>query len=365
MILLYHIHLHCIREVCSSRWWNWSKNLRIAYHLDNSVWFMPTHILYILRNVAALCSSEELIPVTDLSWADKQVCLLRGQGYCWGPQKTWGRHFSGHILQVLDILLRGWWETGSHTTGEHHIILLYGIVRVSLLRAALNIPPQLQPYQPMKDFGWLRPKGSTSGGIWHPWDHRLVAHFESSSLFMLLCFPIQDYSSGEMLSGEIKKELISVLQPLVAQHQERRKLVTDDTVKQFMTPRKLEFPGFNDWSISSTYSSVLLFHRVYSSVLSVHTISRFQMRIKQDLNSAELWQVPNSVCLRVHWIQTYSWVFWHVNVSDSPMEFYEVSLYSLVAYHVITFSIIKPWKSWHSMLTGYFVEFSEYTITKM
>ena len=57
---------------------------------------------------------------------------------------------------------------------------------------------------------------------------------------LLFC---QDYSTGKMLSGEIKKELISVLQPLVAQHQERRKLVTDEVVKEFMTPRKLEFPG--------------------------------------------------------------------------------------------------------------------------
>jgi tryptophanyl-tRNA synthetase len=44
-----------------------------------------------------------------------------------------------------------------------------------------------------------------------------------------------------MLSGEIKKELISVLQPLVAAHQERRKKVTPEVVKQFMTPRKLNF----------------------------------------------------------------------------------------------------------------------------
>ena len=57
---------------------------------------------------------------------------------------------------------------------------------------------------------------------------------------LLFC---QDYSTGKMLSGEIKKELISVLQPLVAQHQERRKLVADEVVKEFMTPRKLEFPG--------------------------------------------------------------------------------------------------------------------------
>lgn len=55
----------------------------------------------------------------------------------------------------------------------------------------------------------------------------------------------EDYSTGKMLSGEIKKELISVLQPLVAEHQERKKLVTDEVVREFMTPRKLEFTGFN------------------------------------------------------------------------------------------------------------------------
>jgi len=44
-----------------------------------------------------------------------------------------------------------------------------------------------------------------------------------------------------MLSGELKQELIAVLQPLVAEHQERRKTVTDDLVKQFMNPRPLNF----------------------------------------------------------------------------------------------------------------------------
>lgn len=66
---------------------------------------------------------------------------------------------------------------------------------------------------------------------------------------MFICnrfFYLQDYSNGKMLSGEIKKELISVLQPLVAEHQERRKFVTDEVVKQFMTPRKLEFPGHSN-----------------------------------------------------------------------------------------------------------------------
>lgn len=49
-----------------------------------------------------------------------------------------------------------------------------------------------------------------------------------------------DYSSGKMLSGEIKAELIKVITPLVERHQRARSLVTDDVVKAFMTPRKLK-----------------------------------------------------------------------------------------------------------------------------
>jgi tryptophanyl-tRNA synthetase len=49
------------------------------------------------------------------------------------------------------------------------------------------------------------------------------------------------YTKGEMLTGEIKKELIDVLQKLVGAHQEKRKQVTEEIVKKFMTPRKLIF----------------------------------------------------------------------------------------------------------------------------
>ena len=44
-----------------------------------------------------------------------------------------------------------------------------------------------------------------------------------------------------MLTGELKKTLIGVLQKLVSEHQERRAKVTEDVVKQFMTPRALNF----------------------------------------------------------------------------------------------------------------------------
>nr|XP_023025888.1 tryptophan--tRNA ligase, cytoplasmic [Leptinotarsa decemlineata] len=49
----------------------------------------------------------------------------------------------------------------------------------------------------------------------------------------------KDYSSGALLTGELKKILIDVLTPIIVQHQERRSKVTDDILKQFMTPRKL------------------------------------------------------------------------------------------------------------------------------
>jgi len=44
-----------------------------------------------------------------------------------------------------------------------------------------------------------------------------------------------------MLTGELKKELIAVLQKLVAEHQERRKTVTDDVVLEYMKLRRLNF----------------------------------------------------------------------------------------------------------------------------
>ena len=51
----------------------------------------------------------------------------------------------------------------------------------------------------------------------------------------------RDYASGAMLTGDVKKELIGVLQTMVADHQVRRKEVTDDVVKAYMAVRPLEF----------------------------------------------------------------------------------------------------------------------------
>lgn len=49
------------------------------------------------------------------------------------------------------------------------------------------------------------------------------------------------YKSGELLSGEMKKECIEMLQKFVGEYQERRAKVDDEVVKQFMSVHKLTY----------------------------------------------------------------------------------------------------------------------------
>merc|ERR1719414_314872 len=51
----------------------------------------------------------------------------------------------------------------------------------------------------------------------------------------------KDYTSGELLTGFLKKELIDVLTPIIEEHQKRRKDITDEMAFEFMTPRKLNY----------------------------------------------------------------------------------------------------------------------------
>lgn len=52
---------------------------------------------------------------------------------------------------------------------------------------------------------------------------------------------LRDYGSGAMLTGEVKKELIGVLQQMVKEHQDRRAAVTDEVIASFMAVRPLQF----------------------------------------------------------------------------------------------------------------------------
>ena len=51
------------------------------------------------------------------------------------------------------------------------------------------------------------------------------------------------YSSGEMLTGEIKKRLADVLAEIVKEHQAARAEVTDEVVHRFMDPERPELRG--------------------------------------------------------------------------------------------------------------------------
>ncbi|KAF1982656.1 putative tryptophanyl-tRNA synthetase, cytoplasmic [Aulographum hederae CBS 113979] len=52
-----------------------------------------------------------------------------------------------------------------------------------------------------------------------------------------------DYRKGKLLTGELKAICIKLLQEYVKRFQDNRAKVTDDVMKSFMTPRKLEWKG--------------------------------------------------------------------------------------------------------------------------
>ncbi|ELR12777.1 tryptophan-tRNA ligase [Acanthamoeba castellanii str. Neff] len=70
-----------------------------------------------------------------------------------------------------------------------------------------------------------------------PYQYLSIFCFDDSKLNRIR----EEYSSGRMLTGEIKKELVDVLTPIVLEHQRARLAVTDEVVKTFLTPRRLEF----------------------------------------------------------------------------------------------------------------------------
>ncbi|XP_035891020.1 tryptophan--tRNA ligase, cytoplasmic [Anopheles stephensi] len=95
-------------------------------------------------------------------------------------------------------------------------------------------------------------KHAFSGGRPTLEEHReLGGNTDIDVSFQLLRFFLEDdaelerirvaYGKGELLSGEIKKIAIDTLQPIVAEHQNRRKEVTDEVLNLFLTPRKLNY----------------------------------------------------------------------------------------------------------------------------
>ena len=48
-----------------------------------------------------------------------------------------------------------------------------------------------------------------------------------------------EYQAGRLLSGEMKRELIEFIVPMIENFQRSRSHVTDEVVRAFMTPRRL------------------------------------------------------------------------------------------------------------------------------
>ncbi|KAI6189464.1 Tryptophanyl-tRNA synthetase [Aphelenchoides bicaudatus] len=85
-------------------------------------------------------------------------------------------------------------------------------------------------------------KHAFSGGQATAEEHRkLGGNCEVDTSFQFLRYFLDDDENGEMLSGEMKKEAITLLQTIIGGFQERRKTITDETVKQFTAIRALDF----------------------------------------------------------------------------------------------------------------------------
>jgi len=97
-------------------------------------------------------------------------------------------------------------------------------------------------------------KYAFSGGRTSTEEHRALGGMPDVDVsFQYLTYFLEDdeelerirvsYKSGEMLTGELKKRCIEVMQEYVADFQEKRAKVTDQVLESYMTPRRLIWRG--------------------------------------------------------------------------------------------------------------------------
>lgn len=93
-------------------------------------------------------------------------------------------------------------------------------------------------------------KYAFSGGGKTKEDHqKFGANLEVDIPYLYLTFFMEDdarleeiktkYGKGEMMTSEVKKDLIAILQKIVADHQEKRKAVTDEILDKFLAIRPI------------------------------------------------------------------------------------------------------------------------------
>lgn len=177
------------------------------------------------------------------SLTDQQTCIFGRKRHSGRAQKVWRKPRRRRLLHVLDFLPGGWWTAGENQTGEGGEIREINGSLSNLISFVNHTPSVFFPYSfndylsafcvcSLNIYLCLSFFSAPSSSSWTSLLHTTPTRSISS---------LQDYASGALLTGELKKILIETLQPMIAQHQERREQVTDETVKQFMTPRPLNF----------------------------------------------------------------------------------------------------------------------------
>ncbi len=52
---------------------------------------------------------------------------------------------------------------------------------------------------------------------------------------------LQDYTSGDLLTGFLKKELIDLITPIILDIQEKKRKISEEVVFEYMRPRRLKW----------------------------------------------------------------------------------------------------------------------------
>lgn len=115
----------------------------------------------------------------------------------------------------------------------------------------------------------------------------------------------ENYTSGKLLTGELKKFLIDVLTPVLTKHQEIRSQITDDTLQMFMTPRKLCWYKLTTGICCITIADLKLFIRRHFTIIKCNACSLWEMGLSHFVGVLTYFQIQMDYLLSIYFI--YVW----------------------------------------------------------
>lgn len=155
---------------------------------------------------------------------DQQVRIFRWRCDCWRAQTERWQLWHRHLLSVPHLLPRRRQQSG----GDQKSNVLYFCIASSL-----------SPIARTGSINYNSSCNNCNNSNCNSFTLQQMITLKRKNQTFLIWF--QAYTSGELTTGELKKELITLLQQIVGDHQEKRKRVTNETVRQYMEPRKLNF----------------------------------------------------------------------------------------------------------------------------